>query len=107
MSPAVIAVGKAAIVRSILFAERHSHIFVDQSGNKSLNLERLHSTWLVKFMQVLGPDRKVSDVARVFEDVSFIVFNYDRCVEHFMTYALQLLYGIGSQEASRSFSKQK
>jgi hypothetical protein len=100
MSPAVIAVGKAAIVRAILFAERHSHIFVDQSNARNgLEIDRIHSTWLVKLMQVLGPDRKVADVERVFEDLSFIVFNYDRCIEHFLAYALQLLYGVEREVA--------
>jgi hypothetical protein len=100
-SPAVVEVGKAAIVRSILYAERHSKLFVDPSNiyNK-LNLEKVHDSWFVKFMQVLAPGRKVPDVERVLDDVSFIVFNYDRCLEHFLVHALLLLYGIPKEKAA-------
>jgi hypothetical protein len=37
--------------------------------------------------------------ARFSTSVSFIVFNYDRCLEQFLFHALQKLYGLESQEA--------
>src|SRR5262249_44924597 len=35
----------------------------------------------------------------VFDHVSFIVFNYDRCLQHFLFHALQKIYGLRDQEA--------
>ncbi|MBA2399599.1 MAG: hypothetical protein H0V72_13025 [Bradyrhizobium sp.] len=94
-------VGKAAIVRSIIAAERDSHLWVDPSNmyNK-MDLERIVGSWLVKFMQVLGPGRKAAEVDNVLDDVSFIGFNYDRCIEQFLTHALSHLYGVPRAKAT-------
>lgn len=96
----VVQVGKAAIVRCILYKERRSKLFVDPSNiyNK-LNIDGIHKSWFVRFMQVLAPGRKVPDVERVLDDVSFINFNYDRCLEQFLIHGLHLLYGIPKQRA--------
>lgn len=100
-SPEVVTVGKASIVRSILYAERHSVLYVDPSNiyNK-MDIGKLSDTWLVKFMQVLGPGRNASDVEHVLDDISFINFNYDRCLEYFLDHSLQLLYGIDARKAA-------
>lgn len=105
-SPEVVTVGKAAIVRSILNAERHCKLYVDPSNiyNK-LDIAQIRDSWFVKFMQVLGPGRKVREVESVLSDVSFINFNYDRCLEYFLRHALQLLYGIQPQQAAGIVSK--
>ena len=52
----VVNVGKAAIVRSILHAERHCKLYVSPSNiyNK-LDIAQIRELWFVKFMQVLGP----------------------------------------------------
>lgn len=100
-TPDVIEVGKAAIIRSILNAERHSHLFVDPSNVKNtLYPMKAHDSWMVKFMRVLGPGRKVSEVDKVLDEVAFINFNYDRCLEHFLMHALHLQYGISKQRAA-------
>ena len=95
-------VGKAAIVRSILQAERNSDLFVDQSNiyNK-LDFAKVEDTWFVKLMRVLGPDVPLKHVEALFEQVMFIVFNYDRCLEHFLIHALQALYGITAETAKK------
>ncbi|QOG21735.1 hypothetical protein [Bradyrhizobium sp. SEMIA] len=105
-SPEVVLVGKAAIVRSILNAERHCKLYVDPSNvyNK-LNVAPIRDSWFVKFMQVLGPGRKVAEVESVLGDVSFITFNYDRCLEYFLRHASQLVYGIEPQHAASLISK--
>jgi hypothetical protein len=87
-SPEVVAVGKAAIIRSILQSESESDLFVSPTNaNNTLDLQKIYNSWFVKFMQVLGPGRKAPDVERVLDDVSFINFNYDRCLEHFLMHA--------------------
>jgi len=95
-------VGKAAIVRSILEAERASNLFVDQSNiyNK-LDFSNVEGTWFVKLMRVLGPDIPLKYVEALFDQVMFIVFNYDRCLEHFLIHALQALYGISADAANK------
>ncbi|MGY8678576.1 hypothetical protein Q2941_12315 [Bradyrhizobium sp. UFLA05-153] len=102
----VVTVGKAAIVRAILNAERRCKLYVDQSNiHNKLDVANVRDSWFVKFMQILGPGRKAPDVASILSDISFINFNYDRCLEYFLGHAFQLLYGIGPQQAAGIVSK--
>lgn len=95
-------VGKAAIIRSILLAERGSHLHVSSSNaNNTLDLMKVHTSWLTRLMRVLGPGRKAPDVEHVLDDVTFINFNYDRCLEHFLMHALHLQYGITKDKAKQ------
>lgn len=48
---------------------------------------------------MLGRGVPKEDLSRIFNHVSFIVFNYDRCIEHFLRHALKHLYAIEDQEA--------
>ena len=41
------------------------------------------------------------NVSQIFDNVSFIVFNYDRCIEHFLLFVLQNAYGISDREAGK------
>jgi hypothetical protein len=62
--------------------------------------EKLANTWFLKFMHMLGRGIPKADARQIFDNVSFIIFNYDRCVEHFLYNALQKLYGIQAAEAA-------
>lgn len=101
-TPEIVDVGKAAIIRSILLAERGSHLYVSSSNaNNTLDLMKVHTSWLTRLMRVLGPGRKAPDVGHVLDDVTFINFNYDRCLEHFLMHALHLQYGITKDKAKQ------
>jgi hypothetical protein len=91
-------VGKTAIVKSILEAEAESVLALHPRS--SATLDKLDGTWFMRFFRVLGTDRKVEKVRDVFVNVSFIVFNYDRCLEYFLFNALQQVYGISANEAA-------
>jgi hypothetical protein len=92
--------GKAAIVSAVLQAEKASTLFIDPSNiyNK-MDFGKIESTWFVKLMRVLGPGVTVANVQSVFDEIGFIVFNYDRCVEHFLIHALRAVYGISREVA--------
>lgn len=51
-------------------------------------------------MRMLGRGVPLDQVDKVFSNVAFIVFNYDRCIEHFLFHALQYLYAIKAQRAA-------
>jgi hypothetical protein len=91
-------VGKAAIVKSILDAESQS-IFKTYQIMNSAMLNDLDKTWYVKFFRMLGSDIKAQNVNQIFDNVSFIVFNYDRCLEYFLENALQVSYNIARDHA--------
>jgi hypothetical protein len=97
--------GKVAIVKAILEAERQSKLyFGGTSGRESFHPDQFADTWFVKFMYMLGRGIPKENVRQIFDRVSFIIFNYDRCVEHFLLHALQKTYGIRADEASSILS---
>jgi hypothetical protein len=96
------ACGKLAIVQSILEAERGSKLYFDRFQADSFDLESLSQTWLVQFMRILRQGISKSELHRIFENVSFIVFNYDRCVEHFLFHAIRLAYALDNPDELNS-----
>jgi hypothetical protein len=93
-------IGKAAIAKCILEAERSSSLFYKpQPHGTGLELLQLENTWHVRFWRRLAQGVTLQNVRQIFDNVSFIVFNYDRCLEYFLLHALQYLFGISEEEA--------
>jgi len=93
--------GKLAIVRSILEAEEKSKLYFDKSkGKLGLNSSRLEKTWYPPFFQLLTENCSKDDLYERFKFIALIIFNYDRCVEQFLYYALQNYYEVSDQEAA-------
>jgi hypothetical protein len=91
-------VGKAAIVKSILDAERGS-LLAKHPRSKTM-LDQLETTWYMKLFRMLGYSVHVSNARQIFDNVAFIVFNYDRCLEYFLENALRQVYDMSHAEAS-------
>lgn len=100
-NPTLQRIGKAAIIKYILLAERHSPLFFDTSNayNK-MKMVKLENTWLLKFMRVLGRGVALKDIEHLFDNVAFIVFNYDRCLEYFLINALRSAYSLSESDAT-------
>lgn len=93
--------GKLAIVRSILEAEKRSKLSFDpHEANAKPNFQSFDGTWYNKFVQILVEGCRKDNINKIFDNVSFVIFNYDRCIEYFFYYALQNYYGITSEESS-------
>ena len=93
--------GKLAIVRSVLDAEKRSKIFVDyNSGKSSINYTNTEDCWLTPFVRLLTENCRVSELEERLNSVTFVIFNYDRCVEHYLYYALQNYYKIPEQQVA-------
>jgi hypothetical protein len=98
-------VGKMAIVKSVLRAERDSVLYFDKSNiYNRMSVTKFEHTWIVKFIRML--DRGVAAELKdaLFNNVAFIVFNYDRCLEHFLIHALQQLYSLDESSAEKLFA---
>jgi hypothetical protein len=92
--------GKASIVQAILEAERHSSLFIkDENANNRMDFAALSDTWFNKFMIMLGEGLRKGEENKIFDNVSFVVFNYDRCLEQFLVHALQPAYRISTADA--------
>jgi len=93
--------GKLGIVNSILDAEANSLLSIDnQRADSSIDFRKIEKTWYTPFFQQLTENCGKDDLAARFRNVTLIIFNYDRCVEHFIFHALKNYYRIKDQEAS-------
>ena len=85
--------GKLAIVRTILAAEARSALVVNQlQGKPQLKYEGIEHTWFNSLFQRLTENCKPSGLAERLSSVVFVVFNYDRCIEHYLYHSLQNFY---------------
>lgn len=83
--PHIIRAGKLGIASSILAAEQGSIIYGDPRSGKNLSFKDMPSIWQNTFCQMLTEQLPRSDIQNVFDNVSFITFNYDRCLEHYIS----------------------
>jgi hypothetical protein len=94
----IILCGKVAIARAILDAESRSSLRIESDNiYKPLNLNSIAGTWMMKLLRMLL--RNHPEPANLFENVAFINFNYDRCLEHFLLSALQVGLGCSAQDS--------
>jgi hypothetical protein len=93
--------GRAAIAKEILEAEKGSKLYFNQARGESFDPTRIADTWFVKFMHILSRGIIRENVSQIFQQVSFVSFNYDRCVKHFLTHALQRSHAIRADQAAQ------
>ena len=93
--------GKLGIAKTILEAERQSRLYVRRGHTQFADLTNLRNTWFVAFARYLHDGVSLQEIDRIFDKVSFIVFNYDRCIEHFLYHSLQWHYGISDATAAK------
>lgn len=99
----VVTLGKASIAQCILEAESKSTLVSFQNienGSPSRGISNHIDTWIQKFFSYLQTGVRRQNVGEIFDRLSIINFNYDRCVETYFYHALQLAYGISSEEAA-------
>jgi hypothetical protein len=80
--------GKIAIAACLITAERRSELRPRHPG-EMIDLARVDKSWLARlFTTVMVPGVPKSSVEQIFTHVSFVVFNYDRCIEHYFEQAI-------------------
>lgn len=93
--------GKLAIVKSILDAEKRSLLYVDpMSSHDKFDFLRTDVTWLNPFFRILTENCRPAELKERLSRVSLIIFNYDRCIEHYLHSALQNYFSLGSGKAA-------
>jgi hypothetical protein len=93
-SPKIIQLGKMAIIERILRKERDSALARIQSPEVHLSHQAVHQvrdTWLGKFFRLVCRDRAPDEMCDAFGGVTFVTFNYDRCIELYLFHGLRLL----------------
>lgn len=93
--------GKLAIAKAISDAELGSSLARYRSDNRSsFSMSEFDKTWLHGLFRNLQRGIHVENVETIFDNVSFVVFNYDRCIEMFLLEALVRAYGIKMRKAA-------
>lgn len=89
--------GKLGIVKTILEAERNSKLFVEEG--KKVSFLNIENTWYVQLLKLMTENVRKTEVGSLFENISFVTFNYDRCIEQYFFFALKNYYALTDAEA--------
>lgn len=96
--PEITKLGKLAIAEEILKAEASSNLAIDPSSGQ-FDVSRADTTWLSEFFMMATAAIRREEVENIFKNVTFINFNYDRTLEHYLYFALQSRAAVGSDVA--------
>ena len=70
-----------------------------------LNQHDLSDTWYASLFKLLTENVRKDALDTIFNNISFLAFNYDRCIEHYIYNSLQTYYRIDSQKSQSISSK--
>lgn len=97
--------GKMAIVDAILAAEKQSKLYFDRhQTQRKINFPSLENTWYLPFFRTLTENCRSEDLPERFSKITLVIFNYDRCIEHFLINALVGYYRLLENEAAKIVS---
>lgn len=95
-NPKIVFCGKLAIINSILKAEKESMLFIEK--NSRINIEAIEKTWFTLFFRKLSEGCQFHELGHRLGAITFVVFNYDRCIEHFLYHAIQQCYNVKEEQ---------
>ncbi|MDP1643750.1 MAG: hypothetical protein Q8L59_16380 [Phenylobacterium sp.] len=104
----VVRLCRMAIAECILNAEAASYPMCEL---KSSNVDErvngyasLSETWLGFLFQKIKRGHQPSEIRHALSSVSFVIFNYDRCVEHFLVASVRDAFGVSQEVAEDAVS---
>lgn len=95
-----IRLGKLGIARAILLAEAKSKFKPSKNGTAPFVMTDLAHTWYYSLARQMFSGVPAERPNLAFSNVRFIVFNYDRCLQVFLTRAAEIYFRISTQQAS-------
>lgn len=94
---ALVGLGKTAIAHQIMLHESRSSLVRDPDGDH----------WLSRLFAKATDDLDAVDFDAAFENVSFITFNYDRCIEYYLFHQFMRTGQMDAESAARIMAKLK
>ncbi len=104
--PRMVLLGKLAICSVIITKERASPLFMsDEARSGDFQLAAMDSpefteSWHLPLMRLLGMGKDLDQLNSLFENTAFIVWNYDRCMEHFLVNAIMRYFDVDAVRAA-------
>jgi hypothetical protein len=101
----MVQVGKLAIATVILEKEKGSYLnsvpdrLRGQVRYAATDTPAFAQSWYLPLMRLLVTGKTLDEVKGIFDNVAFVVFNYDRCLEHFLVNGLMTYFNISDGEA--------
>jgi hypothetical protein len=97
--------GKLAIVRTILKAEAASTLRLRQTNTgPTLSFRDTGKTYFSRMFQLITENCRFDDLPNRLRRLCFVVFNYDRCIEHYLHYAVRNYYAVPPHDATSALS---
>lgn len=101
----LVACGKAAIADVIQRAEGYSFLSKFQGRDPDREpMDQLKKTWIAGLFKRLTSGVSRKEVATIFHRIGFVIFNYDRCVEHALFHLVRHAYDVGEEEAREALA---
>lgn len=101
-------IGKLSIVNSIIKLEGQSIIYKALDREKrNLNFDKFSETWINFMFQILTERVNLHNIEHIFDNICFVVFNYDRCIEYFFFHAIKSYYKLNDSQCIRILNKMK
>lgn len=97
-NPEIEKIAKLTILHSILKAEGSSALRTNRN-NEDIDFDNIEKTWIRVFFRICFDKVDKQAIAEALQRVTIICFNYDRCIQQFMIYAMARLYSITQEEA--------
>ena len=100
--PLVLA-GKLAIAKSIMEAEKNSILFPKRNTyNEPVSYgEDVSKTWISQFFKILIAEKDFETFLDAMNNITFVSFNYDRCIQEFFCRAAKQYFVLDNMEVSR------
>ena len=92
-------IAKTLIAQIILEKERTSYVYSTIDDPKFSDHNKVASSWMMAFWRLLQRGIASDQVDRIFDSLRVINFNYDRCLEHFLSAMLQVTYHISKEKS--------
>ncbi len=94
----IVEFGKLAITFALQQAESQSTLVVDENGRVD---PRNSETWIGRLFSILVAQRTFDDFVAALENITFVSFNYDRCIQHFFVNVARSYFNSGNEGAQR------
>ncbi len=97
--PMVVEFGKISIAKAILAAEKSSALYFDtRKTDAKPDFNFLSETWLGKLFSILVAQRDFESFCEALSSISFVSFNYDRCIHQFLLVAAQQYFYLSPKQ---------
>lgn len=100
--PMVVEFGKIAIAKAIMSAEKSSNLwFNSKNFDARPDFDSLSETWLQRLFTILVAQSSFENFCEALASVSFVSFNYDRCIHHFLLLAAQQYFNLSDEQVKK------